>query len=196
MQATSAEIIYQKCEWLKSHFETGSTKPINERIRLLRSLRSAIRSNQDKIAQALHLDLSKSKQESFITETGLVIKEIDIHLKYLRRWAKPKRVKTPSYLLPASSRLLHEPRGTVLIIAPWNYPFQLLMTPLVGAISAGNTAMLKPSEFCVKTNAVMEEIVRSVFHKGHVQMVHGGKTTNQQLFKIQFDLVYFTGSPF
>lgn len=147
-----------------------------------------------KITSALHADLRKSPKEAFITEIGLVIKEIDLHIKQLGRWSKTKRVPTPIYLLPSSSLLKHEPRGVVLIVAPWNYPFQLIMTPLVGAISAGNCVMLKPSEFCGHINAVMDEIIKEVFDAGHVTMVHGGKTTNQALFAEKFDMIFFTGS--
>ena len=196
MKDTPNAVIEERLSGLKDHFKSGATKLVNHRIALLKKFRATILEKQTEIASALHRDLRKSEQEGFITEVGLVIKEIDIHIKHLKKWSKPKRAKTPLYLLPSSSRLRHEPRGTVLIIAPWNYPFQLLMTPLIGAISAGNTVMLKPSEFCTHTNAVMDSIVQEVFAQNHVCMVHGGKATNQQLFAQRFDLIYFTGSPY
>lgn len=196
MRETSEEVIHQSLNSLKEYFRKGATRDINTRIGLLRKLRGSISSHQNEIAQALHKDLRKSEQESFISETGLVLKEIDIQLRNLKKWAKPKRVRTPLYLLPSSSHLKFEPKGTVLIIAPWNYPFQLLMTPLVGAIAAGNTVLLKPSEFSESTNPVMGAIVSEVFTPEHVSMVHGGKTVNQILFQERYDLIYFTGSPY
>lgn len=195
MQNSTKEEVSVKIEGLKSYFKTGKSKNISERLRLLKKLKSSILSHEADIIEALHKDLRKSAQESLITEIGLVIKEIDYHLSHLKRWSKTKRIKTPLYLLPSSSYLKYEPMGVVLIIAPWNYPFQLLMNPLVGAISAGNSAMLKPSEFCTYTNVVMDQIVSEVFESGHVTMVHGGKETNQALFAEKVDKIFFTGSP-
>lgn len=185
----------EKLESLKAGFRKGISKPVEERIRLLKKLKAVIRQHETQIAEALFKDLRKSPQEALITETGLVIKEIDNHLSHLKKWSRPKRVKTPLYLLPSSSYLKHEPMGLVLIIAPWNYPFQLLMNPLIGAISAGNCAVLKPSEFCIHTNRVMENIIQQVFEPDHVTLFHGGKETNQALLAHQFDLIFFTGSP-
>ena len=196
MKETPEKEIVQKILELNLHFKKGKTLSINDRLRLLKKFRKVILSRQDEVCDALYKDLRKSRQEGYISEVAQVVNEINIHIKKLRKWTKTKRVKTPLFLLPSSSYLKHEPRGTVLIIAPWNYPFQLLLTPLVGAISAGNTAMLKPSEFCTNTNKVMNLIVQEVFQKEHVSMVHGGKETNQTLFKQRFDLIYFTGSPF
>ncbi|OEK02942.1 aldehyde dehydrogenase [Roseivirga sp. 4D4] len=194
MKETSSDIIKEKLKAQTAFFKTGSTRSVESRKRSLKKLRVAILSQQDVIAKALFNDLRKSPQEAFITEIGLVIKEIDLHLKKLGKWSKAKSVRTPLYLLPSSSYLKHEPRGVVLIVAPWNYPFQLIMTPLIGAISAGNCVMLKPSEFSPNTNAAMEDIIREVFEPGHVTMVHGGKPTNQALFSEKFDMIFFTGS--
>jgi len=180
---------------MKVNFHSGRSKSIEFRRDALGRFRKTILAYESEIKLAIHQDLRKSDQESFITEIGLVIKEIDYHLKHLKSWSKPKRVKTPIYLLPSSSHIRYEPLGVVLIVAPWNYPFQLLMNPLVGAISAGNCAILKPSEFCIHTNAIMEKIVQEVFEPSHVSMVHGGKEANQALLAQKFDMIFFTGSP-
>ncbi|WP_420385873.1 aldehyde dehydrogenase [Roseivirga sp.] len=185
----------EKLESLRAGFQKGISRPVEERIRLLKKLKTVILQHEAQIAEALFKDLRKSAQEALITETGLVIKEIDNHVSHLKKWARPKRARTPLYLLPSSSYLKHEPMGVVLIVAPWNYPFQLLMNPLIGAISAGNCAVLKPSEFCIHTNQVMDSIVRQVFEQDHVTLFHGGKQTNQALLAHRFDLIFFTGSP-
>lgn len=194
MKETNKQIIQEKLIAQRSFFKSGNTKPISARKAALNKLREVIMANEQAITDALYADLRKSSKEAYITEIGLVLKEIDLHLKRLNQWSKTKRIKTPLYLLPSSSYLRHEPLGSVLIVAPWNYPFQLIMTPLIGAISAGNCVMLKPSEFCVHINAVMDNILQEVFEADHVTMVHGGKETNQSLFVEKFDLIFFTGS--
>ncbi|MBO3699932.1 aldehyde dehydrogenase family protein [Roseivirga sp. E12] len=194
MTETSSDIIRNRLTAQNAFFKKGTTRSVDGRRSSLKKLRATILANQEKITSALHTDLGKSPEEAFITEIGLVIKEIDLHIKNVGRWSKTKRVHTPIYLLPSSSHLKYEPRGTVLIVAPWNYPFQLIMTPLIGAISAGNCAMLKPSEFSPHINAVMDEIIQDVFEPDHVSMVHGGKPTNQALFAEKFDMIFFTGS--
>lgn len=195
MQNSTKEEVGAKTEGLKSYYKAGNTRKITERLSLLKKLKDTILSKEEEITDTLYKDLRKSSQETLITEIGLVIKEINHHIKHLKKWSKTRRVKTPLYLLPSSSFLKHEPMGVVLIIAPWNYPFQLLMNPLVGAISAGNSVMLKPSEFCIHTNAVMDSIIQEVFNPDHVSMVHGGKETNQALLAEKFDMIFFTGSP-
>ncbi|MHA7101245.1 aldehyde dehydrogenase [Roseivirga pacifica] len=192
---TSLALIQDKHLALKNHYTKGQTQAISTRINALKKLRSAIIAAEKEILDALHKDLRKSPEEAYITEIALVLKELSHHINHLKKWTKTKRVSTPLFLLPSSSRIRHEPMGTVLIIAPWNYPFQLLMTPLIGAVSAGNTVMLKPSEHCINTNAVMDTIVQSVFNSAHVSLVHGGKDTNQALFAQRFDKIFFTGSP-
>lgn len=194
MEETNNQVIQEKLASLRAFCKTGKAKSIAQRRASLKKLRSVILASELKITDALYADLRKSSKEAFITEIGLVIKEIDLHIKQLGRWSKTKRVPTPIYLLPSTSRLKHEPRGVVLIVAPWNYPFQLIMMPLVGAISAGNCVMLKPSEFSEHINAVMNDIIEEVFEAGHVSMVHGGKSTNQALFAEKFDMIFFTGS--
>lgn len=195
MAETSSEIIRERLVAQRDYFSSGSSRSVEKRLECLKRFRKTILAYESQITEALYADLHKSNQEAFITEIGLVVKEIDVHIKHLKKWSRSRRTRTPLYLLPSSSTLKYEPRGVVLVIAPWNYPFQLLMTPLVGAISAGNCVMLKPSEFCTHTNAVMDAIVQEVFEPGHVTMVHGGKATNQALFAEKFDMIFFTGSP-
>lgn len=194
MKESTKQEVTEKLSGLRIHFKSNRNNSYQNRRRQLKKLRETILLRQDALSEALLKDLRKSEQEAFITEIGLVIKEIDLHIRKLRKWSRIKKVHTPIYLLPSSSHLKHEPRGVVLIVAPWNYPFQLLFTPLIGAISAGNCVMLKPSEFAVHTNAVMDQIVQEVFKPGHVAMVHGGKETNQILFAEKFDMIFFTGS--
>jgi aldehyde dehydrogenase (NAD+) len=176
-------------------FKTHETKAIQFRIERLKSFKSAILRYEERISEALWLDLHKSREEAYLTEISIVLQEIDNHLRHLKCWAKPRRVKTPLQLLPSSSKIISEPLGLALIIAPWNYPFQLMLNPLVGAISAGCCAVLKPSPYTPHIAAVMESLVLETFKPYHVGMVQGGRSVNQQLLEQRFDLIFFTGSP-
>jgi aldehyde dehydrogenase (NAD+) len=162
---------------------------------MLRKFRDAIIKNEKRITDAVYHDLRKSYQEAYLTEISLVLAEIKYHLKKVGRWSRPKRVPTPVYLLPSSSRLLHEPLGVSLIIAPWNYPFQLLMNPLVGAISAGCTAVLKPSPYTPAIAKVMEEMIAGIFPPEYVTTFQGGRDVNGFLLEQRWDMIFFTGSP-
>lgn len=195
MEETSENIITQKLESLKTFFSTYQTRDVEFRIEQLRKLKNAIHRNQMKIEDALWKDLHKSPEESYLTEIGIVTAEIDNHIKHLRKWSKPKRVPTPLFLLPSSSKIYHEPLGVALIVAPWNYPFQLLINPLIGAISAGCCSMLKPSPDTPSVAKVLEEMIAETFDPTYIAVVHGGKTTNTILFNQRFDLIFFTGSP-
>lgn len=130
-------------------FNTQVTKNIEFRIKALRRLKNTIKRYEDEIFEALHLDLRKNKVESYATEVGFVYNSIEEAMKNLKRWAKPTKVKTPIFLMPAKSFIISEPYGTVLIIGPYNYPFQLIVEPLVGVIAAGNCAVIKPSEMAL-----------------------------------------------
>ena len=124
-----------------------------------------------------------------------MLSEIDNHIKQLKKWANPKRVRTPLYLRPSSSKIIYEPLGVALIVSPWNYPFQLLFNPLIGAISAGCCAMLKPSPDTPSVAKLMEEMIAKTFPTNYIALVQGGRETNTHLFKQHFDLIFFTGSP-
>ena len=192
---TKAEIdeVYQSQRVLSNRREIPS---VEERIAALLRLKREILSKEQPLMDALNKDLGKSQYESYLTEIGVALKEIDFHCKGLKRWAKPRRVGTPWFLLPAKSRLLPEPYGQVLIMAPWNYPFQLLINPLIGAISAGNRAVLRPSPAVPAVCAVIQEIVESVFPKEWVAVVQGDIEENQHLLSKRWDYIFFTGGPF
>lgn len=183
---------------LKRHFfDSGETLSYSFRKNQLRRLREAILKNQDLISKALYADLKKSHAESYLTEIGPALKEIDFALKHLKRWMRPKRRFTPILLEPSSSKIYYQPKGVVLIISPWNYPFYLSITALIGAIAAGNCAILKPSEEAVHTSQLVEEIIHTCYGKNFVSVVLGEgsevvpKLTNNHIF----NHIHFTGSP-
>ncbi len=195
MEESSAAAIQSLVENQGIFFKTHATKALDFRIANLKKFKSAILRYEDKISEALWLDLHKSREEAYLTEISIVLQEIDNHLCHLRRWAKPKRVTTPLQLLPSCSKIIYEPLGTALVIAPWNYPFQLLLNPLVGAISSGCCAVLKPSPYTPNISRVMAELVAEIFDPGYVAVTQGGRVVNQLLLDQRFDIIFFTGSP-
>lgn len=195
MKETSKEIILKNIAAHKSFFDTHKTKDISFRLTQLKTLKKAILQYQQKIETALWQDLHKSPEEAYLTEISIVIGEIDNHIKHLKKWAAPKRVTSPLHLIPASSKIIYEPLGTALIVAPWNYPFQLLINTLVGAISAGCCSVLKPSPDTPTVAKVMEEMILENFDSNYISVVHGGRETNTILFAQRFDIIFFTGSP-
>ncbi|WMT29375.1 aldehyde dehydrogenase [Bacillus aerius] len=170
------------------------TPSVQERIRLLNDLKAAIKHHEKDILQALAHDLHKSEQEAYTTEIGMVYEEINHTVKHLHKWAKPSRAKTPLTHIGSKSMIIKEPYGSVLIIAPWNYPFQLALSPLVGAISAGNAVTLKPSELTPHVSNVIGTIVESVFQEDLAAVVEGGVDVSTELLKLPFDYMFFTGS--
>ena len=189
---TTAEEIF---EAQKAYFRAGSTIPVNARIKALKKLRKSILENEQEMFNSLKADLNKSAFESYATEIGFVLEEIRTHIKNLRNWTIPEKSSTPITNFPASSYTVFEPLGTVLIIAPWNYPFQLLIAPLVGAISAGNTAILKPSEISFNTSKLIKNLISKTFSTEYICVLEGGKEVTQSLLKQKFDHIFFTGSP-
>jgi aldehyde dehydrogenase (NAD+) len=179
----------------RSFFASNNTKELEFRIQNLKKFRSAILKYEKKIAEALWTDLRKSYQEAYLTEINIVLSEIKNHLQNLKQWSKPNRIETPFVLFPSSSQIIYEPLGVSLIIAPWNYPFQLLLNPLVGAISAGCTAVLKPSPYTPTVAMVMEELIADTFKPEYIAMVQGGRKVNEMLLKERFDFIFYTGSP-
>lgn len=177
-----------------SYFSAGHTHNINIRIKNLKLLRSAILDHEDEITEALFKDLGKSKFEAYATETGYILNEIRYHIKQLRYWIKPKRSTTPISNFPASSYTVSEPLGTVLIISPWNYPFQLMIAPLIGAISAGNTAVLKPSEISVATSNILKKIINTTFDTDFIHVIEGDANVAKELIALDFNHIFFTGS--
>ncbi len=195
MKDTSENTILQHIANQRGYFATNQTKDIHFRLKQLGKLKAAIVENRKKIENALWDDLHKSPEESYLTEISIVLSEIDNHLKHLKTWAKPKRVSTPLHLLPSSSKIIYEPLGVSLIVAPWNYPFQLLINALVGSISSGCCSVLKPSPDTPSIAKVMEDMITETFDSNYISIVQGGRETNTILFKQRFDIIFFTGSP-
>ncbi|HNA97291.1 MAG TPA: aldehyde dehydrogenase family protein, partial [Chitinophagaceae bacterium] len=151
--------LINELENLRNYFERGATLSADFRIEQLKKLKQSILEYEDELYQALYTDLKKNKEETWVTETGMVISELNTALRKIKSWMRPEKVRTNLLNLPSSSRILREPLGVVLIIGPWNYPFQLLINPLIGAIAAGNCVVLKPSEFAPATDVVMKKII-------------------------------------
>ena len=160
---TPIEKIESILENQRNYFRSNETLDIAFRLKMLRRLRDAITMYEEDIAEALRVDLNKSYEEAFMTEISIVLGEIDNFLKNLPRWAAPSKKSTPLKLFPSRSEVITEPLGVALIIAPWNYPVQLLLNPLVGAIAAGCTAVLKPSPYTPNVAQVLERVVDSAF---------------------------------
>ncbi|HID0802718.1 TPA: aldehyde dehydrogenase [Clostridium botulinum] len=177
----------------KSFFDKGYTKDINFRIEALKKLKHNIKINENNIFKALKIDLNKSQFETFITEIGIVYDEINGAIKNIKKWSKPKKVKTPITNFLASSYIYNEPYGVALIISPWNYPFQLIMAPLVGAISAGNCVLLKPSELAIETEKIIVKIIKDTFSDEYIGVITGGIEESTALLKEKFDYIFYTG---
>ncbi len=180
---------------IRSYFASGETRSIDFRIEQLKRLKSYIKSHEGEILEALTADLGKSSEEGYLTEISIVMSEINTHIKHIRGWARPKRVATPLHLLPSRSKIVYEPLGVALIIAPWNYPFQLLVAPLVGAISSGCCAMLKPSPAAPATSKVIMRMIKELFPANYIDIVEGRRDVNALLLEQRYDIIFFTGSP-
>lgn len=179
---------------LREHFLSGDTRSREARIKALSALESLIRENQEAICQALYLDLRKPRQEALVGEIFVTLEEISVAKKNLRKWMRPEHRPTPLVLWPARSRVYWEPLGVVLIIGPWNYPFHLALAPLVGALAAGNCAVVKPSELTPHTSRLLAELVAKYFAPELVHVVEGGVAETTALLKEKFDHIFFTGS--
>lgn len=179
---------------VRDFFQTQSTKDIKFRKKYLKALKKSIKKHEPDILDALKSDLGKNKVEAYATEVGFVMKELSYIIKELKNWAKTKSVTTPMMQFPAKSFIKYEPYGTVLIIGPFNYPFQLVMSPLIGALAAGNCAVVKPSEMTPQTSMVVQEILEEVFPEDYVKVVQGEKEVTSQLLDERFDYIFFTGS--
>ncbi|MEK3785852.1 aldehyde dehydrogenase [Paenibacillus sp. FSL K6-1230] len=193
-QEWSSAQVEELLQQQKSFFETGATRSVTARIERLQRLKRAIKEYEPRLVEALYEDLGKSEFESYTTEIGFVLDSISHTVRHLKSWAKPKKARTPYQLIGASSQVISEPYGVVLIIGPFNYPVQLLIEPLTGAIAAGNTAVLKASEHTPHVSAVIREIIGSVFEPEYVQVVEGAKETTTALIHARFDYIFFTGS--
>ncbi|EMJ4764725.1 aldehyde dehydrogenase [Staphylococcus aureus] len=187
-------IIEQKFYDSKAFFNTQQTKDISFRKEQLKKLSKAIKSYESDILEALYTNLGKNKVEAYATEIGITLKSIKNARKELKNWTKTKNVDTPLYLFPTKSYIKKEPYGTVLIIAPFNYPFQLVFEPLIGAIAAGNTAIIKPSELTPNVARVIKRLINETFDANYIEVIEGGIEETQTLIHLPFDYVFFTGS--
>lgn len=178
----------------KAYFYNGHTRSVEVRKNNLKKLYEGIQRFEEEIFQALKLDLNKSVHESFTTEVGYVLKEISFQLKHISSWSKPKRVRTALTHFGSKGKVVPEPYGVTLIIAPWNYPFQLAIAPLVGALAAGNTIVLKPSELTPNVSKVLTRMLEELFQEELVAVVEGGVEKSTELLKEPFDYIFFTGS--
>lgn len=178
----------------RTYFRTGETKSVSFRINTLNTLKSLVQKHEQDILDAVKQDLNKSELEAKRAEVGLVIGEIDFMVENLEEWAATKEVPTPASHEGAKSFIQPEPYGSALVIAPWNYPFQLAVTPLVGAIAGGNTAVLKPSELTPKTSALLSTLINDNFPEEYLHVVEGEVETSTALLKEDFDYIFFTGS--
>ncbi|ACK61327.1 aldehyde dehydrogenase [Bacillus cereus group sp. MYBK249-1] len=178
----------------KEYFLKGHTRSIEMRKNNLKKLYEGIQRFEEEIFQALKLDLNKSVHESFTTEVGYVLKEISFQLKHISSWSKPKRVRTALTHFGSKGKVVPEPYGVTLIIAPWNYPFQLAIAPLVGALAAGNTIVLKPSELTPSVSKVLKRMLDELFPEELVAVVEGGVEESTSLLREPFDYIFFTGS--
>ena len=181
---------------MRAYYQSGATRPYKARKAALQSLKSALHRHMDELHAALYTDLRKNAEEAYITETGFLLAEISHTLKHLRQWMQRERVATNLLNFPSRSFIYKEPLGVVLIIGPWNYPLQLLLAPLIGAIAAGNCAVLKPSEFAPATAKAVSTIIREVFLPSQVLVVEGdGAAVIPPLAKaFRFDHIFYTGS--
>ncbi|WP_028596714.1 aldehyde dehydrogenase [Paenibacillus assamensis] len=178
----------------KQFFHKGSTTSFEFRLQQLEKLRTAIQRYEAQIHEALYKDLGKSEFEAYATEVGLALNAIQYMIKNLKKWMKPEKVKTPFYMYPSSSYIMKEPYGTVLIIGPFNYPFQLLIDPLIGAIATGNCVVLKPSENTPHVAAIVHKMIKETFDEAYIRVVEGEREITSQLIHAPFDYIFFTGS--
>lgn len=179
---------------LKSIFQSNGAITVDARIALLKKLKHAIIDNESFISEALNKDLGKAHQESFFTEIGIVLNEIDLFCAHLKKWTKPRNVSTPLFAKPSSSYIRYEPHGVCLIVSPFNYPFQLTFMPLIGAIGGGNFACIKLSEHTPHVNAITSKIIQTCFNQDMVFCLDGDAAIGELLVQQDFDFIFFTGS--
>ena len=188
------ENISKKYEKQKKFFNSGTSKSIQYRINSLKKLKKNISLNENEIINALKSDLGKSETETFFSEIALIYIEINLALKNVKRWSKKRKVSSSLINFLSSDYIIPEPYGVTLNISPWNYPFQLSISPLIGAVAAGNTVILKPSEFSSKTSEIIKKIIENTFEKGHVDVILGGPEIGSKLLDFNWDYIFFTGS--
>lgn len=195
MENMTSERIDEIVSAHKRSFCSGATLDVRRRKANLLALRTALKKWEKPLADALWADLHKSYEEAYLTEISIVLSEIDNHIRNLHRWTRPQRKRTPLKMFPSRSEIISEPLGNALIIAPWNYPVQLLLNPLAGALSAGCTAVLKPSPYVPHVSLTLGDMISETFPESLVAVVQGNREVNRQLLEMKWDLIFFTGSP-
>lgn len=178
----------------RTYFQTGATQPVAFRLEQLEKLRMELEAREGELLTALAADLGKPEAEAWISECAMVLSEIRHAKKHLHRWMKPRSAGMPLLAWPGRGRVRPEPLGVALIIGPWNYPVQLILSPLVAAIAAGNCAVLKPSEHAPHTSAVLAKIIRNCFAPSYVAIEEGERSAAEALLREKFDHIFFTGS--
>ena len=184
----------QLLERQRAYFRTGATQSVEFRRAQLERLREAIERREQLLCKALHADLRKSPHEAYTTEVGIVLSEMRHARRHLPNWMRSRRVRTPPITWPSRGFIRPEPYGVALIIGPWNYPFQLLLSPLVGALAAGNCAVLKPSEYAPHTAAAVAALIEATFPEEFVAVAQGERAVAEELLRERFDTIFFTGS--
>ena len=179
----------------KAFFRSGTTLDIEFRKRMLRKFLATFEKWEQRLCDALWTDLHKSYEEAYLTEISIVKAEAKMHLKHLSSWAKRRKATSPLKMFPSKSYVVKEPLGNALIVSPWNYPVQLLLNPLVGAISSGCTAMLKPSPYVPNVSQAIADMISETFDSEYVAVVQGNREVNSVLFDLRWDIIFFTGSP-
>lgn len=191
---TPVATIQQIIDKQRLYFETGNTLPVAFRKEQLQMLKKMLIENEQALLDAMYADFGKPALESYVTEVGFVEQEITMMIKNIAKWARPKKVAETLINFPAKSYIYQQPYGVALIIGPWNYPLQLVINPLIGAIAAGNCAVVKPSELTAHTSRVIANMLRSTFSENYIAVVEGGIPTTQNLLQQRFDKIFFTGS--
>ena len=195
MENTPLEKISSIKKAQKEFFASGATLDVKYRKTMLHKLMTAMEKWESKLAEALWTDLHKSYEEAYLTEISIVKAEIKAHIRKVSSWAKRRKACSPLKLFPSRSYIVKEPLGNSLIISPWNYPVQLLLNPLVGAISAGCTAVLKPSPYVPTVSKAIEDMIADTFDENYIAVVQGNRDVNTALLEERWDIIFFTGSP-
>lgn len=195
IENTAQDQILETLASQRAFFRSGATLDIGFRKDSLRALLSALEKWEDALCDALWTDLHKCRQEAYLTEIGILKAEIRHHIRHVSRWARTERKCTPMSIWPSSSHIVKDPLGCALIVSPWNYPVQLLLNPLIGAISAGCTAVLKPSPYVPNVSQALEAMIAETFDPQYVALVQGNRDVNTFLLEQRWDIIFFTGSP-
>ena len=195
MKNTPEEKVIAIYKAQKEYFKTGQTLDVAFRRKMLASFLQAMEKWEQRLADALWTDLHKSYEEAYMTEISIVKGEIKNHIKHVKCWSRRRKACSPLKLFPSRSYVVKEPLGTALIVSPWNYPVQLLLNPLVGAISSGCTAVLKPSPYVPNVSKVIEDMIKDTFEERYIAVVQGNREVNALLFEQRWDIIFFTGSP-